>query len=101
MCCDYDTKNLNYIEYIGLPGNGIWNAALELNLAGWILHPTINDHGWPLNISGDPKHGNLGHAQILYVDKLIPSLACPLLLQHFEDTRYTMSLSRQKVSGSE
>ena len=25
--CDYDTKNLNYIEYIGLSGNGIRNAA--------------------------------------------------------------------------
>ena len=46
--CDYDTENLNYIVYIGLSGNEIRNAALELNLSGWILHQIISDHGWPL-----------------------------------------------------
>ena len=97
--CDYDTKNLNYIEYIGLSGNRIRNAALELNLSGWILHPIISDHAWPLNINGDPKHGiKLGRAQILYVDKLIPSPAGPLLLQYFEDARHTMSSGLTKKS---
>ena len=97
--CDYDTKNLNYIEYIGLSGDGIRNAALELNLSGWILHPIINDYGWPLNINGDPKHGiKLGRAQILYVDKLIPSPASPLLLQYFEDACHTMSSGLTKKS---
>ena len=76
---DYDSKNLNYLEYLAmrdLPDEEI----IALDNPQWTVFARMANHHCPLNINGDGKHDlKLGRAQILYVDKLTASPCGELL----------------------
>ena len=98
---DSDTKNLNYLEYLALsdlPAED--DEVVSLSISQWAVFGKKSEHGYPLNINGDGKHGlKLGRAQILYVDKIIPSPCGALLLQYFDDirTNFFSNLTKKSV----
>ena len=97
---DFDSKNLNFLEELAVCCKGEIDEDVCLSLNDWLVKPTIASHGIPLNIKGDAKHGlKLARAQILYVDKIIPSPAGPVILQLFEDARKDLQsgLTRHSV----
>ena len=95
---DYDSKNLNYLEYLAM-GDLPDEEIIVLDTPQWTVFARKTNHHYPLNTNGDGKHGlKLGRAQILYVDKLIASPCGALLLQYFEDIRSNFSLNLTKKS---
>ena len=97
---DFDSKNLNFLEELAVCYKGEIDEDVCLALNDWLVKPTIASHWIPLNINGDAKHWlKLARAQILYVDKIIPSPAGPVILQLFEDARKDLQsvLTRHSV----
>ena len=96
---DFESKNLNYLEDLAISMSGQVDDDILVSLQDWVVKPTTGEHGWPLNINGDAKHGlKLARAQILYVDKVIPALAGAGLLQYFEDARCDLKSGLTKHS---
>ena len=94
---DYDSKNVNYIEYLAM-GDLPDEKIIALDIPQWTVFARKANHHYLLNINGDGKHGlKLGRAQILHVDNLIASL-WGALLQYFEDIRSNFSSNLTKNS---
>ena len=96
---DFDSKNLNYLEDLAISMSRQVDDDILVSLQDWVIKPTIGEHGWPLNINGDAKHGlKLARAQILYVDTITPAPAGAVLFQYFEDARCDLQSGLTKHS---